>query len=46
LGWASAGRPRKLKQTVKRLSTVHMQREQWSNLEKKKRRRRKRKRKK
>jgi len=43
LGWASAVRPRKLKQTVERLSTVHMQREQWSSLEKKKKSRRKRK---
>jgi hypothetical protein len=43
LGLASAVRTRKLKQTVERLSTVHMQREQWSSLEKKKKRRRKRK---
>jgi hypothetical protein len=41
LCWASAVRPRKLKQIVERLSTVHKQREQWSSLEKKRRRRKK-----
>jgi hypothetical protein len=43
LGWAGTVGPRKLKQTVERLSTVHMQREQWSGPEKTKKKRRKRK---
>jgi len=41
LVWANAVRPRKLKQTVERLSTVHAK--QWTGLEKTNKRRRKRK---